>query len=43
MVAKVRFDTLEVESGNRGLRDRVKSVVERAVETVVPLVDLGEY
>ena len=44
MVAKVRFDTLEVESANRGLRDRVKSVVERAVETVAPFVDLvGVY
>lgn len=44
MVAKVRFDTLEVESANKTLKDRVKSVVERAVETVAPFVDLvGVY
>lgn len=44
IVAKVYFDTLEVEGGNESLRMRVKSVVERAVETVAPFVDLvGVY
>lgn len=36
-VAKVWLETLEVECGYAILRDRVKAVVERAVETVAPL------
>jgi cleavage and polyadenylation specificity factor subunit 3 len=40
LVAKVYFDTLEVECKNESLRMRVKAVVERAVETVAPFVDL---
>jgi len=36
-VAKVWLETLEVECANGVLRDRVKAVVERAVETVAPL------
>lgn len=36
-VAKVWLETLEVECGWPLLRDRVKAVVERAVETVAPL------
>jgi cleavage and polyadenylation specificity factor subunit 3 len=36
-VAKVWLETLEVECGWALLRDRVKAVVERAVETVAPL------
>ena len=36
-VAKVWLETLEVECTNGVLRDRVKAVVERAVETVAPL------
>ncbi|KAL8872512.1 MAG: hypothetical protein Q9174_001869 [Haloplaca sp. 1 TL-2023] len=36
-VAKVWLETLEVECGYGVLRDRVKAVVERAVETVAPL------
>ena len=36
-VAKVWLETLEVECGYTILRDRVKAVVERAVETVAPL------
>ena len=44
LVAKVSFDTLEVECRNESLRMRVKAVVERAVETVAPFVDLiGVY
>ncbi|KAF8251169.1 Metallo-hydrolase/oxidoreductase [Wilcoxina mikolae CBS 423.85] len=44
LVAKVYFDTLEVECRNESLRMRVKAVVERAVETVAPFVDLvGVY
>jgi len=35
--AKVWLETLEVECSNQVLRDRVKAVVERAVETVAPL------
>ncbi|KAI9681093.1 MAG: endoribonuclease ysh1 [Caeruleum heppii] len=35
--ATVWLETLEVECGNRALKDRVKAVVERAVETVAPL------
>ena len=37
LVAKVWLETLEVECSNATLRDRVKAVVERAVETVAPL------
>lgn len=36
-IAKVWLETLEVECSNGVLRDRVKAVVERAVETVAPL------
>ena len=36
-VAKIWLDTLEVECASAVLRDRVKAVVERAVETVAPL------
>ena len=36
-VAKVWLETLEVECSNNILRDRVKAVVDRAVETVAPL------
>ena len=36
-VAKVWLETLEVECTNNILRDRVKAVVDRAVETVAPL------
>lgn len=36
-VAKVWLETLEVECAWALLRDRVKAVVERAVETVAPL------
>lgn len=36
-VAKVWLETLEVDCGYAVLRDRVKAVVERAVETVAPL------
>lgn len=36
-VAKVWLETLEVECTYGILRDRVKAVVERAVETVAPL------
>lgn len=36
-VAKVWLETLEVECQYGVLRDRVKAVVERAVETVAPL------
>lgn len=36
-VAKLWLETLEVECANGVLRDRVKAVVERAVETVAPL------
>ena len=35
--AKVWLETLEVECNYAVLRDRVKAVVERAVETVAPL------
>lgn len=35
--AKVWLETLEVECQSGVLRDRVKAVVERAVETVAPL------
>ncbi|MCJ1435626.1 endoribonuclease ysh1 [Xylographa pallens] len=36
-IAKVWLETLEVECNYAVLRDRVKAVVERAVETVAPL------
>ena len=36
-IAKVWLETLEVECSYAVLRDRVKAVVERAVETVAPL------
>jgi cleavage and polyadenylation specificity factor subunit 3 len=36
-VAKVWLENLEVECANSVLRDRVRAVVERAVETVAPL------
>lgn len=36
-VAKVWLETLEVECEYGVLRDRVRAVVERAVETVAPL------
>lgn len=36
-VAKIWLETLEVECSYGVLRDRVKAVVERAVETVAPL------
>ena len=36
-VAKLWLETLEVECANGVLRDRVKAVVERAVETVAPM------
>lgn len=36
-VAKVWLETLEVECTSSILRERVKAVVERAVETVAPL------
>ncbi|KAF8462909.1 beta-lactamase-like protein [Kalaharituber pfeilii] len=40
-VARVWFEGLEVECKLDSLRMRVKTVVERAVEGVAPLVDLG--
>ncbi|KAA8907537.1 beta-lactamase-like protein [Sphaerosporella brunnea] len=44
MVATVPFDTLEVECRNETLKMRVKAIVERAVETIAPFVDLhGVY
>jgi cleavage and polyadenylation specificity factor subunit 3 len=36
-VAKLWLENLEVECANNVLRDRVRAVVERAVETVAPL------
>ena len=36
-VVKVWLETLEVECASNVLRERVKAVVERAVETVAPL------
>lgn len=36
-VAKVWLETLEVECANAVLRDRVRAIVERAVETIAPL------
>lgn len=40
-VAKVWLETLEVECSNNVLRDRVKAVIDRAVETVAPLWGQG--
>ncbi|KAK8233706.1 beta-lactamase-like protein [Phyllosticta capitalensis] len=37
LVAKVWLETLEVECANGILRDRVRAIVERAVETVAPI------
>lgn len=37
MVARVWLESLDVECANGVLRDRVKAVVERAVETVAPI------
>lgn len=37
MVARVWLERLEVECANKSLGDRVRAVVERAVETVAPL------
>ena len=37
MEAKIWLETLEVESGNRVFADRVRAVVERAVEVAAPL------
>ena len=36
-VAKVWLETLEVECSSKQFGDRVKAVVERAVETIAPL------
>jgi cleavage and polyadenylation specificity factor subunit 3 len=36
-VAKIWLENLEIECANGVLRDRVKAVVERAVETIAPL------
>lgn len=41
-VATVWLETLEVECSYGVLRDRVKAVVERAVETVAPLWGQGK-
>lgn len=41
-VVKVWLETLEVECGSNVLRERVKAVVERAVETVAPLWAKGK-
>lgn len=44
IVANVWFENLDVECRNESLKMRVKTVVERAVETVAPFVDLlGGY
>ena len=40
-VVKVWLETLEVECGSNVLKERVKAVVERAVETVAPLWGKG--
>ena len=40
-VVKVWLETLEVECASNVLRERVKAVVERAVETVAPLWGRG--
>jgi cleavage and polyadenylation specificity factor subunit 3 len=36
-VAKIWLENLEIECANGVLRDRVRAVVERAVETIAPL------
>lgn len=41
-VVKVWLETLEVECTSNVLRERVKAVVERAVETVAPLWGKGK-
>ncbi len=41
-VAKVWLETLEVECASNVFRERVKAVVERAVETVAPLWGKGK-
>ena len=41
-VAKIWLETLDVECANAVLRDRIKAVVERAVETIAPLWTLHE-
>ena len=41
-VVKVWLETLEVDCASVVLRDRVKAVVERAVETVAPLWGKGK-
>ncbi|KAI5851085.1 beta-lactamase-like protein [Morchella snyderi] len=41
LVANVWFETLFIECKNESLRMRIKTVVERAVETVAPFVDLA--
>jgi cleavage and polyadenylation specificity factor subunit 3 len=44
LTANVYFDTLEIECRHESLKMRVKAVVERAVETIAPFVDLvGVY
>ena len=42
-VAKIWLETLEVECSYTLLRDRVKAVVEQAVETVAPLLGHTGY
>ena len=42
-VVKVWLETLEVEGGSNVLKERVKAVVERAVETVAPLWGKGRH
>lgn len=37
VIAKVWLEDLEVECGNRTIGDRVRVVVERAVEVIAPL------
>lgn len=41
-IAQVWLETLEVECANKTLKERVKMVVERAVETVAPLWTVAE-
>ena len=41
-VVKVWLETLEVECGSNVLKERVKAVVERAVETAAPLWGKGK-
>lgn len=42
-VATLWLETLDVECANAVLRDRVKAVVERAVETIAPLWTVREH